>query len=287
MQPTKFKLDVSLRLSRPGGFTLIELLVATVIIAVLVGLAAAGGSAMMQQARKTREISAAKSLITAYLLHPVDYNGKLMVAHYEGSAPDLDRSEFRMPDGKRIDSASLHRYPYRIAPYLDYSLDGTILVNRNSNQIEKVFPGNQFDYGVSLCPALGINYYYVGGYSVDGEIAGEGECVTHLQQGLESLSILTFASAFTEIGEDRIEGRYGVEPPRYRSQLWDKNLHVDARYSGKAVCAFLDGSVRMHTIDELRDMRLWSMNAVANDDPNYTVKVSGSSGIGGGSGGRK
>jgi prepilin-type processing-associated H-X9-DG protein len=44
---------------------------------------------------------------------------------------------------------------------------------------------------------------------------------------------------------------------------------VDGRFDGKAVCAFLDGSVRVLSIDDLRDMRLWSKNAAINNDPNY------------------
>jgi prepilin-type processing-associated H-X9-DG protein len=47
--------------------------------------------------------------------------------------------------------------------------------------------------------------------------------------------------------------------------------NVDARYGGKAVCAFLDGSVKMLSIVELKDMRLWNKNAVTQDLPEYTV----------------
>jgi prepilin-type processing-associated H-X9-DG protein len=45
--------------------------------------------------------------------------------------------------------------------------------------------------------------------------------------------------------------------------------YVAARFDGKAVAAFLDGSVRVMTLDDLRDMRLWSKNAAINNDPNY------------------
>jgi prepilin-type processing-associated H-X9-DG protein len=48
--------------------------------------------------------------------------------------------------------------------------------------------------------------------------------------------------------------------------------HVHGRYDGKAVCAFLDGSVRILSIEELRDMRLWSRKAALENNPNYQPK---------------
>jgi len=47
---------------------------------------------------------------------------------------------------------------------------------------------------------------------------------------------------------------------------------VDGRFDGKAVCVFLDGSVRVLSIDELRDMRFWSRNAALENNPNYQPK---------------
>ncbi|HSJ02100.1 MAG: type II secretion system protein [Verrucomicrobium sp.] len=272
-----------LRKSSPRGFTLMELLVVIAIIVALSALAFGAYNAAMTHARKAAEISAARSLTSAYLAYPGDHNGELMVAHYEGSAPDLDAREYTLPDGTTLGSVELHRYPFRLAPYLDNQIDGTILVNRNREQIQAAFPGGQFNYGTSLCPALGINYYYVGGYKADNEVAGDGECVTHISQVSHAANLLLFASAFTEVGDKRIEGRYGVEPPYFRAKLWDSSLHVDPRYNGKAVVAFMDGSVRMMTVDELRDMRYWSVGAAAKDDANYTVPPRASTGIGGGS----
>ncbi|WP_038169961.1 prepilin-type N-terminal cleavage/methylation domain-containing protein [Verrucomicrobium sp. BvORR106] len=264
------------------GFTLMELLVVTAIIAALSALAFGAFNAATTHARKAAEIAAAKSLISAYLLYPSDNNGELMVAHYEGSSPDLDARDYTLPDGTTLGSAELHRYPFRLAPYMQDKIEGTLLVNRNKDQIAEAFPGSQFHYGTSLCPALGINYYYVGGYKADNEIAGATDCATNLMQVSKPGSLLVFASAFTEIGDKRIEGRYGVEPPYFRSKLWDGSLHVDARYGGKAVTAFMDGSVRLMTIDELRDMRYWSVRAAEADNANYTVAPVASTGVGGG-----
>lgn len=261
---------------------MVELLVAVALVGLLIGLGMVGAGKAMASARKASEISAARTLIAAYLLYPPDHNGELMVGHYEGSTPALKSNDYMLPNGQRLGSAELHRYPYRLASYFNYKTEGTILVNKNASQIESAFPGNMYLYGVTLCPALGINYYFVGGYVVDGEMVNPEETVTRLAQAHKPSSLLVFASAFSEVNGKRVDGRYGVEPPQYRSVLWDQNLHVDARHGGRAVCAFLDGSVRMHTVDELRDMRLWSNNASQNDDANYTVAAGGSSGVGGG-----
>jgi len=79
-----------------------------------------------------------------------------------------------------------------------------------------------------------------------------------------------------------MEGRFGIEPPAYKTALWNENLHVDPRHDGRVLCVFLDGSVRTQTVDDLRDMRFWSKNAQLNDNPNYRVASTGSGGIGGG-----
>lgn len=268
------------------GFTITGLLVTMALISLLIGLGMAGVGKAMDTVRKTREISAARTLIASYLLYIQDHNGELMIGHYEGTNPNMKAND-TLPSGQRLDSTELHRYPYRLAPYFDYKTDGTVLVNKNASQIKSVFSGNMYLYGTTLCPALGINYYFVGGYMVDGEMVNPEETVTRMTQVHNPSSLLVFASAFSDISGTRIDGRYGVEPPNYRSTLWDQNLHVDARYGGKAVCAFLDGGVRMHTVDELRDMRLWSNNASREDDANYKVAVQGSSGVGGGGGGRR
>jgi len=262
------------------AFTLVELIVTFTIVAILASLTMVVLARVQDSGKLARDVHAGRQLVAAYLAAAADQNGQLLAAHYEGRADGI--SDVHLPDGKTVSGAALHRYPYRLARYLNYKLEGTILVNDNVTQIRENFKGSLYDYGVSLCPAFGINYYFVGGYYVDGEIQGAAECVTHLGQAEKPSSLLVFATAFTEVNNQRIEGRFGVEPPYYRAKLWDSNLHVDARHSDKAVCAFLDGSVRNYTIEELRDMRLWSKNAAAENNPRYTVAVTGNSGIGGG-----
>jgi prepilin-type processing-associated H-X9-DG protein len=46
---------------------------------------------------------------------------------------------------------------------------------------------------------------------------------------------------------------------------------VHPRHGGKAIAAFLDGSTRLMTIEDLRDMRLWSRQAAQENNPKYTA----------------
>ncbi|MEO6054526.1 MAG: hypothetical protein ABIP97_10975, partial [Chthoniobacterales bacterium] len=114
-----------------------------------------------------------------------------------------------------------------------------------------------------------------------------GECVTI--QSLASNSILVFATAASSAsnpsgGESngQISGYCILTPPNgmypnWSSSKWncksspDNYGNVDARYNNQAICAFLDGSVRLQSVEELRNMSLWSRNAAMQHNPNYMV----------------
>jgi len=275
------------------ALTLVELLVAVAILAVL----AAGGGAVYQSALRkgdqVKEINAGRTLITAYLNYANDHNGELMVASYvsdAGTPPDLRNLNIRWPDGTRIPADTgeepLHRYAHRLAPYFEYQIEDVLLISPTAREyVRRVFAGN-YHYGVSLATAFGINHRFVGGfkagdvlaggvYSSDGDLVGSGECVTRLSQAPNPAHLLVFATAFHVYNGERIPGFPNLEPPYWNSKLWDKNLNVDPRHDGKAVCVFLDGSIQFKTVDELRDMRYWSREAQLRDNASYRVPVKG------------
>lgn len=261
--------------SAPRGFTLIELLVSITIIAVLASLAYGAYGKVMQQGRMAKEIAAAKLLANAYAAYTTDHAGQLM--------PGYDRTvgALTLQDGNVVGGPTAQRYPYRLAPYFDYKLEGSILVNGNAQTID---PGNT--YMVSCFPALGMNYIFVGGdVSSAGVMTFASDCLTNISQAVTSP--LIFASAGSQ-GEDsgggsgKMEGYCILTPPQQTGPMWSTAAwtkdsspesygHVDARYNGKAVCAFLDGAVRVLTLEEMRDMRLWSNNAAAANNKDYTV----------------
>jgi len=139
----------------------------------MVTLGAGAWRGAISKGEQAREIAAGKTLISAYLSNAAENDGQLMVAHYEGRSPEIDGQEVTLPDGTRLTGGSLHRYPYRLSPYFDYKIDGVILINENKKQVSKAFAGSMREYGTSLCPAFGINYYFVGGYKVDNQFSAE------------------------------------------------------------------------------------------------------------------
>ncbi len=232
----------------------------------------------MEKGAMMREIAAGKNLITAYNLYAAENNGQLL------PGIDLTASQVNNTAGKKLNPAYAgQRYPFRLAPYFNNKLEGTILVNDNAAQIEKLAPRNSsmYDYMVSAFPALGINYYLVGGCNTSGGVVWPDECTARLAQSDNSL--LVFASGGTRDGQGNGVNGYNILTPPFLLQpmwsgaAWNKNTepgnygNVDARYSGRAVCVFLDGSTRLKTIDELRDMRLWSRNAAAQNNPSYMI----------------
>ena len=265
----------SIPAARAGGFTLVELLVVVGITAILGALVFSGASAAIQAAHRTREMVAARSLITAYLTAASDNNGELLPGY------DFGANNLTAPDGTKLSPQVVcERYPFRLAPYFNYDLDGTVLVNNTKQQIEQIAPAgsSMHNYLISVFPAFGMNSYFVGGErTLDGPASYPKDCVTTLPQGGSSL--LVFASAGTGEGAARVDGYFRITPPTlssWSSVKWTPDIdpgsygNVDGRYNGKAVCAFLDGSVSVLSIDQLRDMRLWDKAAIEQNDPNFS-----------------
>jgi hypothetical protein len=132
-----------------------------------------------------------------------------------------------------------------------------------------------YDYGLSVFPAFGINRYLVGGrINSSGSVEYPSECIQKVAQAEKSPIV------FISAGTTDVDGYEYVIPPngpsgQWSAAKWTKDSdpgnygYVAARFDGKAVAAFLDGSVRVMSLDDLRDMRFWSKNAAINNDPNY------------------
>jgi type II secretory pathway pseudopilin PulG len=253
---------------------LVELLVGVAILGLLAGVSGAAYQKAMGKASLTAEVSAGKSLVQAYLLAASENGGRYLAA-YDQTARN---QTVLNGQGRPIAMSEVkYRYPFRLAPYFNYQMDGTILVNRNESQIIRQMgsTGSMYDYGLSVFPALGINRYLVGGsINPNGGVEHAAECVQTMGQA--DKSVIVFVSG----GSSEVDGYEYVTPPngprgQWSAAPWTKDSdsssygHVGARFDGKAVAAFLDGSVKVLSIEELRDMRLWSRNAALANDPNY------------------
>jgi type II secretory pathway pseudopilin PulG len=249
---------------------MIELLATTAILVVLATLGFGAMKGMLDKGKMAGELGAAKNLITAYNLYAVENDGTYM-AGMDNTVNSLWSEVLK----KNVTGHPAQRYPFRLAPYFGNVLKGTIIVNQKKKQVAG-------EYLTSAFPTLGINYQLVGGLLINTQNGKQPQFGEEtLTKAIQSpSSLLVFASGGSGDGAGRIEGFNILTPPylqipRWSTTVWDKNMdpvehgHVDARFEGKAICAFTNGSIQLKTLEELSDMRLWSKNAAANDDPNY------------------
>jgi prepilin-type N-terminal cleavage/methylation domain-containing protein/prepilin-type processing-associated H-X9-DG protein len=266
------------RISFPRrGFTLIELLVVIGIIAVLAGIALPVINSVQRRTRATVEANSARQIVAGYLAYAADNDGELLPGYLAGASVEF-------PNGDIGAGPEAERYPWRLAPYLQWNAD-IYMINDLQKTVANMDRGStEYRYMVSLAPALGLNTYCVGGYQTATSTLAKNDVALRL--GSIDRSLVAFVSARTKTSAKSgaqsgdIAGSFFVRPPIFGGAKWktgdfdEKKAsldygNVDFRHSGKTVAAFTDGSVRMMDIDELRDMRLWARNA---DSPSYSVK---------------
>jgi prepilin-type N-terminal cleavage/methylation domain-containing protein len=271
------------------GFTLLELLVSMAIIAVLAAIAWMAIGGVRRSAASAREVSAARQAIAGYLRAAADRDGELMVGYAANEMAADDR-------GHAVPNPACGRYPWRLAPYLEYRLKGTLLVNEQE-AIASIQDHEDFVYRASAYPSFGINATYVGGNERTGLMPSPATLrrfgnfvTTRLTQVSTPGKLLVFASARSkepirsgqrEEGDDQA-GFHLLTPPRTSKVEWHGPYDEDApahtfgflhlRHKGRAVCAFLGGNVELLDGAQLQDMRYWSAQAAENDDPDFRLK---------------
>lgn len=261
------------------GFSLIELLIAVAVISVLSGTVLSVVQGSSNQARAAREIAAAKQLTAGYLIYAAEHDGELLKGYEENSSVTF-------PNGDLSAGPDANRYPWRLAPSIDWNIDGVYLVNDAKKAVEPYDPNSfNYRYQVSLTPALGLNAYCVGGYQSGGNFFCGDDVTTRLMQVDRPGSLIAFVSARTKTATGAYTGTFAgshyVRPPNLGGVKWkigafNSNApsadfgNVDFRNAGKATVSFLDGSIRALAPEELRDMRLWTRNA---DSASYALKL--------------
>jgi prepilin-type N-terminal cleavage/methylation domain-containing protein len=269
------------RFSGPG-FTLIELLVVIAIVGVLLSILMPALSKARQAARTTRELAGGRQLMTAYHAYANDFNGQVLPGYITATA--AARLNLRDQDGLPLQPQIVRRYPWRILPYMNYMFEG---LYDDPGVLSRYRGQSNFSYVVSLSPSLGINAEFVGGKSDPGfafnttALRAWGKWyVTQRDEVRRGDRLIVFCS--TRGYDDQhqpVPGYHLADAPAFLTPRWEPGAwnpalppesygYVDARWSGRAVAAHMDGNVRLLELDELRDMRRWSNKA---DAPEYLV----------------
>ncbi|MDF3127806.1 prepilin-type N-terminal cleavage/methylation domain-containing protein [Kiritimatiellaeota bacterium B1221] len=265
------------------GFTLIEMLVVISIILLLSSLMIPGISKVRKKAGQVREQSAGRSLAQAYMLYSTENLGRYLPGYADEAAKDSE--------GNAIPHPINARYPWRLAPYLNYNINGAFLLYDSGDDTSDE-DEESYQYRVSVYPALGMNLFYVGGD--ESGTSGQGLkpipaheaifgkfCVTGMGQAVSPSNLILFASAQHENEGKNEAGFHKITSPNFTQSQWggawdpDANPSefgfVDLRWSGRAVTVMLDGSVRMMDEAEMRDMRHWSNLAAEENDPDWKL----------------
>ncbi len=245
------------------GFSLIEILSVIGVVAVLMGLLVPAIGAVRDRAATAADGKRLKTLVQAYLA--TETEGALM--------PGFDDSaRAEVPGGVEVSGAAAARYPWRLGPYLNDRV-AEILISEDLREIY----GPDDHYAVSLMPSFGMNSTFVGGEFRGGRpVIGGRNLASRTTMVPDPSRLIVFASAFTTgTGDEIIPGFFKVTPPTAAtvSENPARTGNVHYRYGGKALCAFLDGSVRLMSPEDLVDMRYWSIGAQLRDDPNWAGRT--------------
>jgi prepilin-type N-terminal cleavage/methylation domain-containing protein len=278
------------RVAGRRGFTVVELIVVVGVVAVLLGLLFPALASVRGAGRMTTELSAARQLMAAYSNYSVA-NRDLVLPGYDRNLRARDDSGNVINTTYDAGNLIAARYPWRLAPYLDYNFEG-LYNNEHSDVLADLRAERPEDYMyiVSLYPSLGLNSVWVGGHQGLGLRTGTDRgwvdafgrfYVTRMSEVRRADEMLVFASARRSdpfAPSEVYEGAYDIQSP-YRTgasgELWAESWdpaaapgsfgNLSFRHEGEAVTAFIDGHTETFGPDQLRDMRYWARDADAAD----------------------
>ena len=272
------------------GFTLIELLVVIAIIALLIGILVPALASARESGKTLRASVSVRTLMQSYVLYANDHGDTVLPGFLEIS--DATASGIIDEFGDPIGALIAQRWPYRLAPYFDYSWPGTTHIDSRADLLEdkieiiEAAGRESWAYEVSVFPSFGLNYRYVGGNAARPDWIAQGHHVTRLDQAASPSNLLTFASArffgvsfFNgQVTNSRVDGYLHVEPPLIDAAFLEDEQtrggqtgfgYVHPRYSDGVVVGWLDGRASRVSQQDILDRRLWADSARRSSDEDW------------------
>lgn len=290
------------------AFTLIELLVVIAVIALLISIALP----VLGQARKsgaqTRETAALRQVGIAYTVYAQDNRSAVLPGFLPlewtlataDSSIDFKAFSSETSEQSRLFGSLARRYPWRLAPYLNYSREALVVDKRLRAEFgalpDSPDERDGFQWAIAQSPSFGLNSTYVGGDARRGGFYQPSIArwkkyyVTRFDEPLFPDRLLIFATSrgYHPIDDSTIiPGRHRIEGPwqaaAETNQVptfvpWSAPLghfdasrtpstygHVDYRHFRKALITMFDGHGESVRVDDLRDMRRWSNQATASN----------------------
>jgi len=255
------------------------------VVATLLGLLLPALSGARDAARQARELAAGQQEMVAFVLYANDHREAVLPGY--PAANMLEPGDVLDGNGDAVAGPQAQRYPWRLAPHLDYNFKG--LYQDDDLLIEIQEDKASYQYVVSLYPSLGMNVVFVGGSANHLAFNKEAEevfgrfWVSRLDEARRPSELITFASARAKNegtgGPEQLnlEGFFRVEPPKFFTGSWEETYEEDTqtpglnsgfvslRHRGKAVVALFDGHCEALGFGELGDMRRWADQATEPD----------------------
>ncbi|MEM9250895.1 MAG: prepilin-type N-terminal cleavage/methylation domain-containing protein [Planctomycetota bacterium] len=251
-------MTVNPRLMVRPAFTLIELLVVISIIALLIGILLPVLGAARNTARQSMEQSASRMLLVGYQNWLNDHQDVLF--RTVDFSPDVDvynnfGDKLWDASTKTGAAGSFAGYPWRLAPYFDYQIEGALLVNNQAEILGTYNPSFPvlYSYVTNFVPSLGLNQS-LGDPSVSDPLlnAVDVKQPSRLLVAASGHSNAFFGDpVYSEYREGNKEVFEATGPYEIYSPLSFGNIHL--RWSSEtAVVGFMDGHASMMSEEDIR-----------------------------------